>query len=111
LGTGENRDHLHGDIEGLVLKLLEELDHTLTTSEVFAGRLIEVRGELRERLELTELREGGSQRPRPLPHGLNLSRTTNARDREADVDGGTDSAVKEVGLQEDLTVGDRDDVG
>ena len=54
-----------------------------------------------------------SRRRRPATdlHGLDLRRPADAGHRDADVDGGADTGVEQTGLEEDLAVGDRDDVG
>src|SRR5690606_30876310 len=44
-------------------------------------------------------------------HRLDLRRSADARDRVADVDGRADTLVEQVGLEKDLAVGNRDDVG
>ena len=49
--------------------------------------------------------------PGDLAHRLHLGGAAHARDREADVHRGPDAGVEEVGLEVDLAVGDRDDVG
>ena len=95
----------------LVLRLLEQLGHALAAVETVARALVEVGGELRECRQLAILGEVEAQLPGDLLHRLGLRVTTDAGDREADVDGGPDAGVEEVGLQVDLTVGDRDDVG
>ena len=46
-----------------------------------------------------------------LLHRLDLGVATDPGDRAADVDGRADTRVEQVGLQEDLPVGDGDDVG
>ena len=46
-----------------------------------------------------------------LLHRLGLGRGTDARHRDADVQRGPLAGVEQVGLEEDLAVGDRDDVG
>ncbi len=46
-----------------------------------------------------------------LLHRLGLRRGADARHREADVHRRADALVEQVGLEEDLAVGDRDDVG
>ena len=46
-----------------------------------------------------------------LLHRLDLRRRADAADREADVDGRADAAIEQLGLEEDLAVGDRDHVG
>ena len=74
-------------------------------------RLVEVAAELRERRELAVLREVETQRAGDLAHRLDLRRAADARHRVADVDRRADALVEQVGLEEDLAVGDRDDVG
>ncbi len=50
------------------------------------------------------------RRPATALHGLDLGGPADARDRVAHVDRGPEAGVEEVGLEEDLAVGDRDDV-
>ena len=73
--------------------------------------LIELRAELRERLEVAVLRQVEPQPPRHLLHRLDLGGRADAADREPDVHGRADAAIEQLGLEEDLAVGDRDDVG
>ena len=74
-------------------------------------RRVEVaRAELRERLQLAVTAPGPAQRAGDLLHRLALRRTAHARHRDADVDRRADTGVEQVGLEEDLAVGDRDDV-
>ena len=49
--------------------------------------------------------------PATCLHRLDLRRRTHARHRDADVHRRTDALVEQIGLQEDLAVGDRDHVG
>ncbi len=74
-------------------------------------RRVEVGAELRERRHLAVLREVEAQRAGDLLHRLDLRRAADARHRDADVHGRADAGVEQVGLEEDLAVGDRDDVG
>ena len=60
---------------------------------------------------LAVLRQEELQGTGDLLHGLELSGGADTRDGQADVDGGADTLVEELGLQEDLSVGDGDDVG
>ena len=99
------------DRQRLVLRLLQDLDEPRAAIELGLRRLIEVAAELRERRELAILREVEPQRAGDLPHRLDLRRAADARHRVADVDGGTHALVEQIALQEDLAVGDRDDVG
>ena len=95
----------------LVLRLLQDLDQPRAAIELLLRRLVEVAAELRERRQLAVLREVEPQRAGDLPHRLDLRRAADARHRVADVDRRTDALVEQVRLQEDLAVGDRDDVG
>ncbi len=95
---------------GWILPLLEDLDQTLAAVELLLRGLVEVRAELRERRELAVLREVETERARHRAHRAHLRRAADARHRDADVDGRTDARVEEVRLQEDLAVGDGDDV-
>ena len=97
--------------ERLVLRLLQDFDQPPAAIELVQRRLVEVAAELRERRELAVLREVETQRAGDLAHRLDLRRSADARDRVADVDRRTDALVEQVALEEDLAVGDRDDVG
>ena len=94
-----------------VLALLEDLDQPLAAVELRLRRLVEVGAELRERRQLAVLREDEAQRARDLLHRLDLRVAADARHRDADVHRRADAGVEEVGLEEDLAVGDRDHVG
>ena len=63
-----------------------------------------------ERFELAVLREVEAQTAGDLLHRLDLRRATDARHRDADVDRRAHAGEEQVGLEEDLAVGDRDDV-
>ena len=91
--------------------LLQDLDQARAAIELLLRRLVEVAAELRERRQLAVLREVETQRAGDLPHRLDLRRAADARHRVADVDGRTDALVEQIALEEDLAVGDRDDVG
>ena len=79
--------------------------------ELGLGLGVEVGAELGEGREFAELGELALEFAADLLGGLDLRGGTDARDGEADRDGGADALVEEVGLEEDLAVGDRDDVG
>ena len=107
----EDRDLLL-DRQRLILRLLQQLDEPRAAIELLLRRLVEIaRAELRERRELAILREIETQRAGHLPHRLDLRRAADARHRVADVDRRTHALVEQVGLEEDLPVGDRDHVG
>src|SRR5207244_672344 len=67
--------------------------------------------ELREGGQLAVLRQLEAQGPGDLLHGLDLRVPAHAGDRDADVDGRPLARVEQVRLEEDLAVGDGDDVG
>ena len=106
----DERNHLV-DGHGLVLLLLEELGETLTTVEGLLGGSVQVGTELGEGGDLTVLGQEELQGASDLLHGLELSGGADTRHGQTDVDGGADTLVEELGLQEDLTISDGNDVG
>ena len=108
--AGKDGDNLVLDVHGEAA-LLEELGHASATGELLLGRLVEVAAELRERLQLAIGGQVEAQRTGNLLHGLDLRGTTDSGNRDADVDCRALALEEEVGLQEDLAVGDGDDVG
>ena len=110
-GAEPDRDHLLLDRERRVLRLLEQLDEAAAAAERGGRRGVEVGAERGERLQLAVLRQVQPQRAGDRAHRPHLRGATDARHRDADVDGRSHALVEQVGLQEDLAVGDRDDVG
>ena len=94
----------------LVLRLLQNLHQPGAARELRLRRLVEVAAELRERRELAILGEVQPQRAGHLAHRLDLRRPADARHRVADVDGRPDALMEQIRFEEDLAVGDRDDV-
>ena len=109
--AGEEERNLLLRGERLELRLLEQLGQTAAAGELLLRDLVEVGAELGEGGELAVLREVELQGGTHLLHRLDGGGEAHARDREADVDGRTHAGVEEVGLEEDLAVGDGDDVG
>ena len=107
---GEDRERLLGDRHRRVLLLLHELGDALAALELLAGRFVEVRGELREGRELAVLREREADAAAQLLDDAGLRRAADSGHRDTRVHRGPDAGVEEVGLEEDLAVGDRDDV-
>ena len=64
-----------------------------------------------ERRQLTVLRQSQPDAATELFDDLGLSGAANTGHRQARVDGGADAGVEQIGLQIDLTVGDRNYVG
>lgn len=111
VNTGEDQgDHI-ADSHGGVLLLLEQLSQTLTAVESLLGRSIEIGTELGESSDLTVLGQEKLQGTSDLLHGLDLGSGTDTGHGETDVDGRADTLVEQFGLQENLAVGDGDDVG
>src|SRR5215472_2433625 len=98
--------------ERLVQRLLHQLGHQAPAVELPARGVVEVGGELRERRQLAVLREREAHAAaRVLPlHDLGLGGAADARYRDAGVNRRADARVEQVGLEEDLAVGDRDHV-
>ena len=109
-GAEEDRHHLLFDWHRAVLRLLEQLDQAGAAIKLILGRFVEVGGERRERLELAVLPQVQTQTSSDLFHSLDLCGAAHTRHRDTDVDCGPHALVEQVGLQEVLTVGDRDDV-
>ena len=103
--------HLLGEGDGLVLVLLEQLGQARPALELVARRGVEVGCELGEGRELAVLSEVEPQLARNLPHGLGLRVSTDTGDADAHVERGPLAGVEQVGLEVDLAVRDRDDVG
>ena len=106
----DDGDHLlHG--ERLVLGLLEQLGEAGTAVEEELSRGIEIRAKLGERSDLTVLGELELERGSDLLHGAGLGSRADTRHGETDVNGGADTLEEEIGLKENLTVGNRNHVG
>ena len=85
--------------------------YPLTTRERLLGGSIEIGAELGKGGDLTVLRQEELQGAGDLLHGLELRGGADTRHGETDVDGRADTLVEELSLQEDLAVGDGNDVG
>mmetsp|Transcript_14605 Transcript_14605/g.28280 ORF Transcript_14605/g.28280 Transcript_14605/m.28280 type:complete len:558 (-) Transcript_14605:55-1728(-) len=109
--TGEDNNDLLVDRHRLVLALLEELLEAGTTVKLVLGGGIEIGTELSEGSDLTVLGKLELDGTGNLLHGLDLSGGTDTGDGETDVHGGADTLVEELGLEEDLAVSDRNNVG
>src|SRR6266545_3429165 len=110
-GTGPDRDGLLLNRVRRVVRLLEQLHQAAAPLQLRAGGLIQVGGEGGERLQLAELRQVEPEPAGDPAHGLDLRVAADPGHRDAHVDGRADARVEQVGLQEDLAVGDGDDVG
>mmetsp|Transcript_27976 Transcript_27976/g.58799 ORF Transcript_27976/g.58799 Transcript_27976/m.58799 type:complete len:353 (-) Transcript_27976:577-1635(-) len=94
-----------------VLPLLEKLVKTNSTVELLLGGGIEIRSEFGEGGNLTVLGQLELHRTGNGFGGLVLSGGTDAGHGQTDGDGGTLSLVEEFRLQENLSVGNGNDVG
>mmetsp|Transcript_1011 Transcript_1011/g.2676 ORF Transcript_1011/g.2676 Transcript_1011/m.2676 type:complete len:604 (+) Transcript_1011:439-2250(+) len=111
LRRGVNHHNLLLDGHGHELALLEHLGEAGAAVQEELRRGVEVRAELRERGDFAVLRQLELERPGHLFHRLHLRRGSDAGHREADVDGRADTLEEELRFEEDLPVGDGDDVG
>jgi hypothetical protein len=91
--------------------LLEDLDEAGSAVQLRLGGGIQIAAELREGRELSILGKVQAERTSHLPHCLDLSGATHARDGVADVDGRPDALMEQVRLEKNLTVCYRDHVG
>ena len=98
-------------LERRELRLLQQLGQARAAVQQALGGGVEVGAELREGRHLAVLRQLALDLAGDLLHRLGLGRRAHARHRQADVHGRADALVEQVGLEEDLAVGDRDHVG
>jgi len=100
-----------GDRQRRVLLLLHELGNALAAFQLVPGSRIEIGRKLCERRKLTILSERETNTTAELLDDLGLRRTAYTRYRQTSVDRRADTCVEEVGLEEDLSIGNRDYVG
>ena len=94
----------------LILRLLEDLRDLLTASKRRLRILIEIAREFRKSRKFAVLSEVELELPRNRFHGLRLRGRADARDRDADIDGRTDTLEEESRRQVDLPVRNRDEI-
>ncbi len=110
-GARVDRRHLVLDLPGLQLILVERLDQALAAGQRGLRVGVQLGAELREGLQLAVLREVQAQLAGHLLHRLGLRVAAHPGHRDAHVDRRPHARAEQVALQEDLAVGDRDDVG
>src|SRR5699024_8328705 len=88
-----------------------QLHQSRAAVQLLLGRIIEVRGEHRDGLQVPVLSQRDLQRAGDLAQRLGLGGAADAGDRDAHVDRRALVRVEQVRLQEALAVGDRDYVG
>ena len=96
---------------GHVLTLLQQFGQTHTTVQQLLGGSIQIGTELGESSNLTVLSQLQFHGTGHLLHGLGLGSGTHTGHRQTDVNGGTDTLVEQLSFQEDLTIGNGDDIG
>ena len=109
--TSEQDAGLLLDGHGHVLLLLQKLSELLTSVEELLGGGIQIGTELGEGGDLTILGELELEGTGELLHGLDLGGGSDTGHGKTDVDGRSDTLMEELGLEEDLAVGDGDDIG
>ena len=97
-------------MKGREAVLPESGHHLGTRGKRFARRLVQIGAELRKGGELAVLGKTRAQRGGDLLHELRLRCTSDTRDRKTDVDRRALALVEEVSFEEDLAVGDGNDV-
>jgi len=94
-----------------VLLLLEQFSELLTSVEQLLGGSIKVGTELGEGGDFTILSELEFEGTSDLLHGLDLGGGTDTGHRKTDVDGWANTLVEEFSFEENLAIGDGDDIG
>lgn len=109
--TGKDQGDLNFGGNGRVLLLLEQFGETGTSGEQVSGGSVQVGTELGERGDFSVLGQVELQGTGDGLHDLGLGGGTDSRDGKTDVDSGSDTLEEQFGFQEDLSVGDGNDVG
>jgi len=109
--TTEKNDNLLRGGHGDELVLLEELGELFSSVELLLSSGIKIGTELGEGSDFSVLGKLELERTSDLLHGLNLGGGSDTGDGETDVNSGSDTLEEELSLEEDLTVGNGDNVG
>merc|ERR1719452_180778 len=109
--TAVNDGDLLLDGHGYVLALLQQLSQPHASAQQLLGGSVKIGTELSESCDLSVLGQLELHGTSDLLHGLGLSSRTNTGHGQTHVDGGSDTLVEQLCLQEDLTISDGDDVG
>lgn len=109
-GEGQQNDLL-GVGFGLVQRLFQQLHQSLAVFQLAAGLSVQVRAELREGFHILVLGQLDTQVGVGLFHGLGLGSAADTGNRQANVDSRAVACVEQCGLQEDLAIGDGNNVG
>jgi len=109
--TAVDDGHLVLNGHGDVLALLEQLSQSDTSVEELLSGGVKIRPELGESCDLSVLSQLELHGTGHLLHRLGLGSRSHTGHGQTDVDGGSDTFVEQLGLQEDLTVSDGDDIG
>src|SRR5215510_10823419 len=104
IGCCPNNQDLLLNRHWLILRLFQNLSQALTARELRLRSLVEIRTELSEGLQFSELSKIKSQRSRHLFHRFDLSGTTHARNAVANVDTRSNTRIEQIGFQKDLSV-------
>merc|ERR1719464_2092046 len=99
------------DGHGHVLTLLQQLSQPHASAQQLLGGSVKIGTELSESSDLSELGQLELHGTSDLLHRLGLSSRTNTGHGQTDVDGGSDTLVEQLCLQEDLSVSDGNDIG
>merc|ERR1719341_996162 len=109
--TAVNDGDLILDGHGHVLTLLQQLSQPHASAQQLLGGSVKIGTKLCESSDLSVLGQLELHGTSDLLHGLSLSSRTDTGHGQTDVDGGSDTLVEQLCLQEDLSVSDGNDVG
>jgi hypothetical protein len=87
------------------------ITYTFTTVKGLLGGSIQIGTELGESSDLTVLGQEKLEGTSDLLHGLKLGSGSDTGDGKTDVNGWSDTLVEKLGLQENLSIGNGNDVG
>ena len=111
LDTSVKNAHLLLSRHGDVLLLLQQLSELLSSIQKLLGGSIEIRSELGESSNLSVLSELELHGTGDLFHCLDLGSGSDSGHRKTDVNGGSNTFVEKLSLEEDLSISDGNNVG
>merc|ERR1711871_265611 len=106
LDAGVNNGDLFSQDQRAELGLFQQFAQALATLKLLTGGRIQIGGELGEGGQFVELCKLQLQGAGDLLDGLGLGGTAHTAHGDANVDGGTETGVEQVGTQENLTIRD-----
>ena len=96
-GAGKDADYLIDDGHGLILGLLEQLDHTVAAIQLGLSCFVQLGAQLGKGLQVAEHGQVESQHAGDTLHGLDLRLAADTTDTDTDINGGAHTGKEQIG--------------